>query len=871
MTPRRPAARSSRARAIPRQSRAHAIRGARALPVILLSTSLALAAGVARAADAPVAVEIDIAHGDCTPDRSGSLEVLLGDVLVARLPTENGCFCDWQPTRVTITDPELLAPLADGACASFTVRGDPAAEVLVTGRARAVFASGRVAWGCDAEAYDECALDPCAFLYYREARAETDRDYDSDGVLEGVGLGCDDCRRDFDPDQSDGDGDGFGDLCDACAGAGRDDPDGDGVCTPYDNCQWWANADQIDADGDGWGDACDECISPAGIWDFDLDGVCDEQDDCWAVANASQEDADGDGRGDACDGCPAIANPDGWDSDYDGIDDACDPFFCADEDGDGRGDPWVGGQDCPSDNCPWTANPDQADSDGDGSGDACDGCVGAGDSDYDGDGRCNASDVCPYAFDPDQFDTDGDGWGDACDFCSGPGDWDGDGDGVCDPADVCSSVADPGQDDSDGDGLGDVCDNCPTVPNPAATSGGGWWWYGPYQPDGDGDGIGDACDPLFCADWDGDGLGSPGYEGNQCPPDNCPGVANPDQADGDGDGVGDACDDCPTNANPRQLDFDYDGIGDPCDVYDCRDSDGDARGDPGTPRNDCPLDNCPYAENPGQADADSDGLGDACDPCPSADNTDSDGDGACDATDLCPTIFDPLQPDRDHDGIGNACDPCTDSDGDGFGDGGFLEGVGLCPTDSCPGTPDPAQADLDGDGRGDVCDARDGTFEIESAEVSASAQPGRGSLRVRGSIGLAAESLDPAGGALLFASDGSGQATRHRWSPDECSRRGDGLVCRSEGTSPGSIAIRPLPASEGARTHRVVVQLRHLDLTRPLAAPLRVVLSVAPGEAIRGVDEAGASIDCDTEGGLRCQGYGSPLEAFLRVPADIVE
>src|SRR4029434_749642 len=106
--------------------------------------------------------------------------------------------------------------------------------------------------------------------------------------------------------------------------------------------------------------------------------------------------------------------------------------------------------------------------------------------------------------------------------------------------------------------------------------------------------------------------------------------------------------------------------------------------------------------------------------------------------------------------------------------GGFLEGVGLCPTDSCPGTPDPAQADLDGDGRGDVCDARDGTFEIESAEVSASAQPGRGSLRVRGSIGLAAESLDSAGGALLFASDGSGQATRHRWSPDECSRRGGG-------------------------------------------------------------------------------------------------
>src|SRR5262245_17185195 len=220
MTPRRSAPRSSRTRALPRRSKAHTIRGARPLSVILLSTSLALTARVARAADDPVSVEVEIAHGDCTPERNGALEVLIGDVLVARVPTENGCSCDWQPTRFTITDPELLAPLADGACASLTVRGDPPTQVLVSGRARAVFASGRVAWGCDAEAYDECVLDPCGFLYGGDAPAETDRDYDSDGVLEGIGLGCDDCRRDFNPDQSDADGDGFGDLCDSCAGAG---------------------------------------------------------------------------------------------------------------------------------------------------------------------------------------------------------------------------------------------------------------------------------------------------------------------------------------------------------------------------------------------------------------------------------------------------------------------------------------------------------------------------------------------------------------------------------------------------------------------------------------------------------------------------
>jgi hypothetical protein len=103
--------------------------------------------------------------------------------------------------------------------------------------------------------------------------------------------------------------------------------------------------------------------------------------------------------------------------------------------------------------------------------------------------------------------------------------------------------------------------------------------------DGDGDGVGDACDP--CTDGDGDGLGNPG-PADQCPPDNCPAVVNPDQANADLDGKGDACDPC-------------------------TDSDGDGFGDPG-PADDCPPDNCPTVSNPGQSDSDGDGVGDACGP-----------------------------------------------------------------------------------------------------------------------------------------------------------------------------------------------------------------------------------------------------------------
>ena len=122
-------------------------------------------------------------------------------------------------------------------------------------------------------------------------------DYDGDDIPDTT----DNCRYDYNPDQSDTDQDGYGDACDNYNDLDYDD---DGVLNNSDNCPYDFNPNQADTDRDGEGDSCD--------YYFDLD-------------------SDGDGAEDDYDNCPAIWNSDQADLDYDWVGDACD----SDIDGDG--------------------------------------------------------------------------------------------------------------------------------------------------------------------------------------------------------------------------------------------------------------------------------------------------------------------------------------------------------------------------------------------------------------------------------------------------------------------------------------------------------------------------------------------------------
>ena len=535
----------------------------------------------------------------------------LGGVDIATLTPTNDCTCQPPTKYVEVSDPAVLAMLAEPVCQTFSVASNGNSHVGWA-RAEIVRASGVqtvriVNTNGDADPYSTyvCSqgyLGPRTFTsalpnFDGDAIGDcTDPDIDGDGVPNAA----DNCVFAANIGQQDGDGNGIGDAC--------QDTDRDMRIDTVDNCPLDANAEQRDIDGDGEGNACDT--------DADADGVLNAADNCDFVVNPDQADANGDGFGDACEiqtlrfvvqrsnqnypttlklslngahiatmpsqpagvsaNCSApaevltIDNPEILAAL--GTAPSCNSFgIVADNwmlmswakaelvDRTGTVDTVVindkTGGTFPQNSCyAWEhagnyRNP-TPDTD-------ADGIYDCKDPDLDADGVLNAADNCPYAANPGQQDIDGNGIGNACQ--------DTDADTVLDINDNCPVVANQNQANIDGDSMGDVCDpdrdndtvlngsdNCPNNPNTD-------------QADLDSDGIGDVCDP----DVDGDTVQNGG--------DNCQVTPNTDQRNTDGDSVGDACDpdkdndgvlnegdNCELRINPGQQSTNPYGVGDAC-------------------------------------------------------------------------------------------------------------------------------------------------------------------------------------------------------------------------------------------------------------------------------------------------------------------
>ena len=423
----------------------------------------------------------------------------------------------------------------------------------------------------------------------------------ADAFYDGIDQDCDGS------DDFDADGDGFASDAhvDRAGAVGDDCDDAEAAVNPAVELEL---CNDVDDDCDGLIDGEDDNVDPAGarVWyaDADADGYGDAGDfelSCSSL-DGYVEDEDSD-----CDDSDAGVHPgaqeicSGVDEDCDGLtDDADDSVDAtqggveawADADGDGYGDPFVGGWACEApagsvdntldcDDTDAGISPD-ADEICDGADNDCNGLVDDDDPDID------LSTTTTY-----YSDLDGDGYGDATtgvESCRPPSDT------VTDASDCDDddSAVNPGATELIGDGLDSDCDGTETCYADADDDG--------YRPD--------TATTVASADGDcddsGEALGSDPWA--DC--DDTDPALNPGAAEVVGDGVDSDCD----GGETCYVDADGDGYAEAAGLTvasadgDCADA-GEALAS--APQTDC--DDAEPAVNPGEPEVCNDGLDNDCD------------------------------------------------------------------------------------------------------------------------------------------------------------------------------------------------------------------------------------------------------------------
>ncbi len=300
-----------------------------------LVLSLVFLGGLASPAAAqvvPTAITFDILHAECSGAGVHHFTLSMNGHVLGSVPSGSVCYCEGSRASMTFSDAATLALFDPSGCNSFSVTVSPSASYVAEVEVTVATATDPVQY-CLFDGYPGNPNRVCSHQRFCDTTGWSylalvgGADPDGDGIAGGLGMGCDNCDRTANVDQTDSDADGFGNACDTCVGPGPVDSDEDLVCEAADNCPLAYNPGQEDTNHDGYGDVC-QCLADPEICEEPADpcqqAYCSPSEGCTTVPRVCDDQSAC--TVDSCDSSGCMYNPVNGDDYNPCTFDYCDPL-----------------------------------------------------------------------------------------------------------------------------------------------------------------------------------------------------------------------------------------------------------------------------------------------------------------------------------------------------------------------------------------------------------------------------------------------------------------------------------------------------------------------------------------------------------------